>query len=442
MANTNYYNNNNHDNGEQPSLSTIYYFLFSPQVTPLPETAAPQMQSATPAFTNSHQQQYLAFASGSGSSAFDNGVEGGGLSSLEDDDYSTTSSLIDDDIDIPDSDCTLGVWYHSVMITLFVLGVLGNALSVVVMSRRSLRARSFSLSLILLATLNSLALFFEALSSGDTLASRHYGSLEEHIGPIGCKIYRYLPTVITLMDHWVVVFITCERFVAVYFPRSLNVLFSEKNSRIIFSVMFVTVAATQVWRPVLDTQEPAIYENGTNGTLELVSPAVCTAQHLPTYVDIDSFLYQLTLLFFLPALSILVMNSAVIMKIYHDDHTRALRKRLKAQQAYKQNLPFADYRTNQSPTAPAGMRQHRRGVDDPNLARLLTSYTSQKEAASAQEQKIRKATLLLLAITCSFLLYITPHLALLLYVRFHHILRGGFYGYIAFLRVCQVSDFV
>ena len=335
-------------------------------------------------------------------------------------------------------DCGDGYHYNVLMLALFVIGTIGNVASVIVMRRPQLARRSGSPALQVLVFVNTFGLFCNALQCIDDINSTYHSSIESHIGPIGCKLWRFIPAVVQLMGHWVVVYITAQRYVAICRPSLTVAFFNDANAKPVFTCILLVVAATQLWRPYLDTQEPATYRNSSEGILELVSPAMCTAKQLGIYIEIESFFYQLGLLFFIPAVLIAVMNTCVIMRLYQDNafaRRQAVRRSIRS-------LRHSSVKATNSNSSTNKMRQSRQSIA------VRQSFLEELEniaGARPVEEKLRKATIVLLAVTCTFWLYIMPHLFLLLYVRLSELIYGRMAGFTAFFKVCKalnVTSFV
>ena len=283
-------------------------------------------------------------------------------------------------------------------IVLFALGTIGNVSALILMRRRGLRSRSYALSLSFLALFNSLALFVMAVQAADRLASKQgHASLETYLGTWGCKIYRFALPVVQLMSHWVVVFITTERFVAICFPLSLSRLFSPFRSRCLLIGLLCGVILCESWRPFFDYQEQATERN----------PAQCWAEPIYLFQNIDLFFHQLLLLCLLPAILIFIMNTAVIFQIY-----RASRQQI---------------------------RRHRGGTSSQRGSSQRGSNSKNASNAYDDSQRNRKTTILLLAVSCSFFVYISPLLALMIYIRILHIADGLLIAIQAFSNLCTVS---
>ena len=317
--------------------------------------------------------------------------------------------------------------YNICIVAIFIVGTFSNVISMYIMSKPSIRKRSYSASLSWLAMFNILSLLSLAVVSIDGLLLTYKQiSVEQMMGVWACKFYRFIPNVIQLMDHWLVVFITLQRFIHICTPQTrFSFIFSNEYSNRVFTCLFFLVALIEAWRLPFDTFMPA--------------PDYCTADALMIYVNLDAFLHQLLLLFFLPALVIASLNSAVILRLYRDDRSR--KQRLMSMHRLLKMVN----REKDTTTKTAILRRLIGDGDIENCVDydndLLREVAPSKQDASAPlNARIRKATILLLALTGAFWVYIMPQLLLLLYVRYIDVVFGFIEGAHAFMRLCKAMN--
>ena len=128
-----------------------------------------------------------------------------------------------------------GIWLIGSPI-LLVLGSVGNILSIAVMTRRSLRETTARLLLIILAFADLLNLYSGLLRHWVRVA---FGVDVRELSNASCKIHIYVVYFAVHFESWLLVIITIERFVAVFFPHKSRIFFTQQ--RAVMAVSFIAV---------------------------------------------------------------------------------------------------------------------------------------------------------------------------------------------------------
>ena len=185
---------------------------------------------------------------------------------------------------------------------ILLIGITGNVLSLLVMKSRRLRSKSYSHYLCSLAIFDSLVLLSKYIERLDSLllAVGHTGVFCS-FGDVACKIFNFTQHVCYLMSTWLVLCITLERFVAVFFPFKKVTLCKPRRALTVILSLFAFMSYSQIFRLIV---------------IEKTGPVCSSAKkYLKIYIAMHIYLYQLVLLFSLPAVIILVCNMMILCKI-------------------------------------------------------------------------------------------------------------------------------
>jgi hypothetical protein len=123
-----------------------------------------------------------------------------------------------------------------IMITFVVMGTMGNTLSFLVLMRRRMRKNSINFYLALLACSDTAVLY---LSGFKTWLRVVTGFELLHVSDAGCKITIFLFMLMSHLSAWLIVLVTTDRFIVVWFPFKASRLCSLKRSRIIALILFI-----------------------------------------------------------------------------------------------------------------------------------------------------------------------------------------------------------
>ena len=190
---------------------------------------------------------------------------------------------------------------------IFVIGLIGNALSLVVFVSKNMRKLSASIYLAALSTSDLLALVFyvlpEWLKHG--LASINGYQAVSFLQDHGtCQMLLYLQYIARFLSSWFVVFFTIERFIGVCFPlRRKDICDPKSASRIILGSIILACAGC-VYKPILSGSY-----TGINGD------PICTSDKDHQYLSfiLDS-IFGLTITF-IPFVLITALNLLIIRRL-------------------------------------------------------------------------------------------------------------------------------
>ncbi|XP_067653184.1 FMRFamide peptide receptor frpr-18-like [Haliotis asinina] len=195
-------------------------------------------------------------------------------------------------------------WMKQILTPLIVaIGIGGNCLSFIVMKTRSWRHKSYSHFLCALAVFDSLTLINREILLVHEL--REYAGdsgLYAGFSDIACSIHNFYEHMCYLMSSWLIVCMAMERVVAVYFPLRKAFLCTPNGAVIVILVLIMLLTYTQVFR---------FFMVG-----KIDDKCVAFTDYLTVYTSLHVYLYQFTLIFILPVVTVLTCNILVLFKIY------------------------------------------------------------------------------------------------------------------------------
>ena len=134
----------------------------------------------------------------------------------------------------------VAVWLvRYVMISFVVMGTIGNLLSFLVLIRRRMRSNSTNFYLSALACADTAVLYLSAFKTWLRVVA---GFELLHVSNAGCKITIFLFMLASHISAWLIVLVTADRFVAVWFPFRAARLCSLRRARI--TGLVLTLALT------------------------------------------------------------------------------------------------------------------------------------------------------------------------------------------------------
>ena len=115
------------------------------------------------------------------------------------------------------------------------IGTVGNVLSIIVLSRKSMRTSSSCVFMFALAILDTLALWSIMFGMLQRVYVRTLPSLWF------CRMLFFFQNVATTMASWILICMTVERFIAIYFPLHAGKMCTVKRARMTICVLLVFI---------------------------------------------------------------------------------------------------------------------------------------------------------------------------------------------------------
>jgi len=131
-------------------------------------------------------------------------------------DFITSSGFNDKPEVAPDQNLVLAMTLLRTVVPVIVLmGTVGNALSFCVLVRRRMRSTPMYFYLTLLAVADTFVLYVSAFKVW-IRALTQFEVL--HVSNVGCKLFMFILLCSFYMSAWLVVLVTWDRFLVVWFP--------------------------------------------------------------------------------------------------------------------------------------------------------------------------------------------------------------------------------
>ncbi|CAH1795610.1 unnamed protein product [Owenia fusiformis] len=165
------------------------------------------------------------------------------------------------------------------------IGTLGNVLSLIVLLGKKLRKTTWSLYLIVLAVCDTIVLFtglFRQWFWRITPSSIDVRALSN----TGCKIHTFLTYTCTQYSSWILVALTFERFVTVYFPLRSKTLCTRKtsiSSLAVFLGLIISLNLHFYWTVNIGKYGCDVYDHSLFRFMGLIWPWIdlCVTSFLP-----------------------------------------------------------------------------------------------------------------------------------------------------------------
>jgi len=132
---------------------------------------------------------------------------------------------------------------RTVIPVIVLMGTVGNTLSFCVLVRRHMRSTPMYFYLTLLAVADTFVLYVSAFKVW-IRALTHFEVL--HISNVGCKLFMFILLCSFYMSAWLVVLVTLDRFLVVWFPFHGYLLTRIRRARLTAAVLAVAVAVYNV----------------------------------------------------------------------------------------------------------------------------------------------------------------------------------------------------
>ncbi|GFO03627.1 growth hormone secretagogue receptor type 1 [Plakobranchus ocellatus] len=201
--------------------------------------------------------------------------------------------------------------YLGVIYFILIFGILGNICIICLMQYRDFRNLSYPVYLRALAVSDSLVLL--TVCTEDILDHQFdllYKFLTSSVAL--CKIWVYIGNVVRLLSPWLIVALTCDRFVAVVFPLRRAVLCSRRTAMIVCALITGLVVSESVFFLVLS--KLISYEGESQQLCSMKD-----TESLTDYLHLRTLCHETTL----PCFIILFLNVAIILTVRRSFKFRA-----------------------------------------------------------------------------------------------------------------------
>ncbi len=216
---------------------------------------------------------------------------------------------------LPDSIRSRNAWVYGSPV-LIILGTLGNLLSAVVMLRPNLRNCTTSVYLVVLAAVDTMALYTGLLRYWIRQLS---GTDVRNASVAACRIHIFVLYFVIQFEAWILVCVSLERMAAIFFAHKAKRIFSRRFAACQVAITGIIIAAINshfFWTYSLVPEN----EDGTGSDICYVSHA--RYEHFAGVVWhwVDFCLASLV-----PFVAMLVINTAIAAKLLHANHVRQVK---------------------------------------------------------------------------------------------------------------------
>ena len=211
-----------------------------------------------------------------------------------------------DTFDEPEEEIAHYIWLISSPIVI-AIGIIGNTLSILILSRKRMRKHTSAFYFTVLAVTDLLVLnvgllrhFLVALMGYDLIRTYSQES---------CKIHTFLVYFLGQFSAWVLLSVTFERFISVWFPFKARYICTRKNAAIGLVILAVFISSANVhffW-----TRGLLVYALG-NDTVEIY------CNHLEEYYHFTIVIWDILdslLIAYIPCACMIVLNIFIIIKL-------------------------------------------------------------------------------------------------------------------------------
>ncbi|KAL4235770.1 hypothetical protein ACF0H5_004162 [Mactra antiquata] len=194
-------------------------------------------------------------------------------------------------------------------------GLVGNCLSMLTWSRGCHRDTSTAVILTALAVADTVVLLLPALEFWLATVMGMWIRLENIVT---CKLFGFSSYFGPSLSSWIIVLVTAERFVSIWFPVKVRFVCTRLKVKIIILFMCIIIAGIYspflVFMKLFDTTDYTMMEtNGTNQTFrkcDTLENGTFHQIYFPIWMWMD-----LCILFMIPFVIIVLGNSLVLYKI-------------------------------------------------------------------------------------------------------------------------------
>ncbi|CAH1797089.1 unnamed protein product [Owenia fusiformis] len=215
---------------------------------------------------------------------------------------------------------------------IIVFGLIGNVLSLVIMLRRRMRTSSVCHYLAILAVTDSIVLVVSALKTW----IRTWSGFELlHVSNFACKFLKFLFFYSAHFSAWLVVAMTTERVIAIWFPFKATTVCSKKRARIVtlclaFLLLAVNCHVLITTKLVPDSNRPG--------------KSVCTSEK-DDYFICDIFpKINLAVYSLIPFVLLLLFNCSIVVALMC--HRRFIESQHQSMKGHTGSIHSATYSAN------------------------------------------------------------------------------------------------
>ena len=250
----------------------------------------------------------------------------------------------------------IAFWYY---LNVAVVGIIGNLLSIMVVSRKQNRMLSCSIYMGGLAIADTVVLIAHCVLMFTSTVNRLTSALDAHQLDILCKVFTYLIFTAGNCSTMIILILLTERTIAVTFPLKVAVFLSPKRALITTIVLVIIAMVYNI--PV----------GITTGVVSEIRPQCSTALNL----NHAMFIYQITKVIFfglVPFAMILTLNLVILCAVkLQMKKSRAMRNEAMSTVSYRvDNTNIPDEQSTQ-----IGSTSDTLNEQDNNIERQLTIMT-------------------------------------------------------------------
>ena len=133
--------------------------------------------------------------------------------------------------------------------TIFILGIIGNILTAIIMLNLSFRRMNISVYLLALAVVDTVCLFSQRLTR---LWLEHvFGLIIDVLSPWGCKILMFVHYGASCSSSWLICAVTLERVFVAYFPYRAKALCSRWRAKVVTVLVIMAAFIANTYTIVL-----------------------------------------------------------------------------------------------------------------------------------------------------------------------------------------------
>jgi len=156
----------------------------------------------------------------------------------------TTSAIVNNEDSGVDGDRALAMMLLRTVVPVIVLmGTVGNTLSFCVLVRRRMRSTPMYFYLTLLAVADTFVLYVSAFKVWIRALTK-FELL--HVSNVGCKLFMFVLLCSFYMSAWLVVLVTLDRFLVIWFPFRGYLLMRIRQARLTAAMLAIVVGVYNI----------------------------------------------------------------------------------------------------------------------------------------------------------------------------------------------------